>query len=356
MEGQHWALGGVVQGGRELVERHQARPWLLGDSELFQADLVPPALLPVVPSPREQIKMASGGYTDLHRLFLQSMMSRAIVKVDGAKQLLLSIARLVGFQMAGVRDHEVTTILKEINKKISSFGMELKEILSEHDATKFVVLTNTTDSSAVIDKISHAYNEKERELFRLLLEGIVENESYGSISSMEALNLQINGMRAGDIQDALDKFVSDQWFLETDSGRLIPAARCIAEFDSYFKRCFPGRVHVCNLCSNVVFYGVECPSCSAVTHKHCFTTFNAKKSAPVCPLPSCREPVLGHSPQNGEERSRQKKKAGPGASKRGPSASTPQDTPTPSQEESPSSSQTDSTPITRGRRKRPSAD
>lgn len=65
-------------------------------------------------------------------------------------------------------------------------------------------------------RIDHVYTVKEREVFRLLLENIVRNENYGTLSSTEALNC-IPNMRAGDVQDVIDKLVSDQWFVETVS-------------------------------------------------------------------------------------------------------------------------------------------
>ncbi|XP_034256851.1 non-structural maintenance of chromosomes element 1 homolog [Thrips palmi] len=235
--------------------------------------------------------MANAMYNDLHRTFLQAMMSRAIISKTTACALLAQTSKLCGYQLPGdkAKDNELIEIVDEINAKISDFGQQLLLIKAESNSEEFLVFINLIDDSATMEKIDHVYSVKEREVFRLLLENIVRNENYGTLSSMEALNC-IPNMRAGDVQDIIDKLVADQWFVETNDGRLVPAPRCIGEFDLYFKRNFQDYVQKCT-CDTVVFYGVKCRHCNAINHRHCYVAFNKRRNGQPDKCPSCQEVV-----------------------------------------------------------------
>ena len=298
-------------------------------------------------------------YNDLHRLFLQAMQDRAVMAKEGAIKALKSHIKLLGFETA-VNEAELSLLIQEINLKISTFGMEIKELKCEITGKDFIVLVNLIDNSSVMERIDHIYSTKERTAFRKLLEAVVRYEPYGTISTTEALNLQVQ-MRPGEIQDLIEQFVGDKWFIHKE-GKLIPAPRLIAEFDTYLKKNFHDYVQVCQLCSNVVFYGVLCPGCENITHKHCFLIYNTKRKNPSekrCP--ACKETILGE--REGEEAAMPSRKRQRSAAENGHSPDTPDNTPSQpsresqsqlmeSQEETPGPSHRTGPASARGRRKR----
>ncbi|XP_026272043.1 uncharacterized protein LOC113202157 [Frankliniella occidentalis] len=304
--------------------------------------------------------MAGSGYNDLHRMYLQALMSRAIISRTSAIRLLKEVSLLLGYRTP-IKDDDVTETIAEINRKISEFGQEIKEIRAEKDGQQFVVLVNVVDNSSIFEKLNHTYTLKEREMFRLLLEAVVMAGTYGSVSTMDALHLNVPNMKAGDIQDTIDKLISDQWFIETDSGILVPAPRLIAEFDTYLKHNFHDHVTVC-LCNNVVFYGVQCPQCDAISHTHCFLTFNKRQQPHERKCPSCK--TIIHNEANGndsgedeEETPRQRKRhssQGAGRPRKSKTPDTPLNTPAVHVREAADAGEPmDTTPVpTRPRRKR----
>lgn len=50
----------------------------------------------------------------------------------------------------------------------------------------------------------------------------MRDEPYGNLSTMDALNLHIPNMRPGEIQDLIEKLVTDQWFVEMVSVWVMP--------------------------------------------------------------------------------------------------------------------------------------
>ncbi|KAK3927724.1 Non-structural maintenance of chromosomes element 1-like protein [Frankliniella fusca] len=297
--------------------------------------------------------MAGISYTDMHRMYLQAIMSRAIISRISALRLLKEVTALLGYR-SPIKDSDVSETIAEINTRISEFGQEIKEIRSEKDGEEFIVFVNLVDNSTIFEKVNHAYTIREREVFRLLLEAVVMAGTYGSVSTMDALHLNVPNMKAGEIQDTIDKLVSDQWFLETDSGRLVPAPRLIAEFDMYLKNNFHDHVNVC-LCNNVVFYGVQCPHCDHISHRHCFILFNRRNTTTEHKCPSCKALVVQENgdteeqtpqPRGGSSRSSSQQR-------NGNTPETPDNTPALPCEPSDASEPMDTTPApTRGRRKR----
>lgn len=71
----------------------------------------------------------------------------------------------------------------------------------------------------VFSRIDHKYSPKEREVFRVLLEAIVMSGTYGSVSSTDALHLNVPNasLGPGAMQDLLSRLIADQWFIETVS-------------------------------------------------------------------------------------------------------------------------------------------
>lgn len=317
--------------------------------------------------------MGTASYGELHKLFLQAMMSRCIVLKKTAVDHLKQISRMLGYSLKATEDM-VTEIVDEINSKISAMGMEIKEVIAEYDSLKYIILVNTKDESSIMEKIDHIYSPKEREIFRVLIEAIILSGTYGSISSMDALHLNIpNGyVRPGEMQDAIEKIVADKWLIETRTGLLVPGPRTIAEFDVYLKRNYEEMVQDCPLCSNVIFYGVLCPHCDAITHTHCFKAFNSRRGANdhICPQPACKKPIPTEAVQEQQEEEASQTQSKKKGSKRGrknatketpvntPSTSSQAETDNSAMEVAPAMEVDDTTPgpSTRRQRKRHSAD
>lgn len=84
----------------------------------------------------------SAEYSDIHRGFLQVVMSRGSISTDCAHKLLVDL-----FALRTYTEDQLATVIDSINEKIHPLDQRIDIVSSQYDDKGFVVMVNTTQSA-----------------------------------------------------------------------------------------------------------------------------------------------------------------------------------------------------------------
>uniref|UniRef100_A0A8C9K595 Non-structural maintenance of chromosomes element 1 homolog n=1 Tax=Panthera tigris altaica TaxID=74533 RepID=A0A8C9K595_PANTA len=167
----------------------------------------------------------AGVMTDVHRRFLQLLMTHGVLEERGVRRLQKHCYRVHG-RTAAVE--ELEDFINNINSVLESLYIEIKKGATEDDGRPVYALVNL--ATTPVSKMASDFAENELDLFRKALELIIDSET-GFASSTNILNLvdQLKGkkMRKKEAEQVLQKFVQNKWLIEVRSGRA-EAATCPA--------------------------------------------------------------------------------------------------------------------------------
>nr|XP_037845652.1 non-structural maintenance of chromosomes element 1 homolog isoform X2 [Chlorocebus sabaeus] len=153
-----------------------------------------------------------GVMTDVHRRFLQLLMTHGVLEEWDVKRLQRHCYK--------VHDRNATVdkledFINNINSVLESLYIEIKRGVTEDDGRPIYALVNLATTS--ISKMATDFAENELDLFRKALELIIDSET-GFASSTNILNLvdQLKGkkMRKKEAEQVLQKFVQNKWLIE----------------------------------------------------------------------------------------------------------------------------------------------
>uniref|UniRef100_A0A5F7ZUW3 Non-structural maintenance of chromosomes element 1 homolog n=1 Tax=Macaca mulatta TaxID=9544 RepID=A0A5F7ZUW3_MACMU len=153
-----------------------------------------------------------GVMTDVHRRFLQLLMTHGVLEEWDVKRLQRHCYK--------VHDRNATVdkledFINNINSVLESLYIEIKRGVTEDDGRPIYALVNLATTS--ISKMATDFAENELDLFRKALELIIDSET-GFASSTNILNLvdQLKGkkMRKKEAEQVLQKFVQSKWLIE----------------------------------------------------------------------------------------------------------------------------------------------
>ncbi|XP_008564840.1 PREDICTED: non-structural maintenance of chromosomes element 1 homolog isoform X2 [Galeopterus variegatus] len=156
-----------------------------------------------------------GIMTDVHRRFLQLLMTHGVLEERDVKRLQKHCYE--------VHDRNATVekledFINNINSVLESLYIEIKKGVTEDDGRPFYALVNLATTS--VSKMATDFAENELDLFRKALELIIDSET-GFASSTNILNLvdQLKGkkMRKKEAEQVLQKFVQNKWLIEGQS-------------------------------------------------------------------------------------------------------------------------------------------
>ncbi|XP_073882910.1 non-structural maintenance of chromosomes element 1 homolog isoform X3 [Macaca fascicularis] len=156
-----------------------------------------------------------GVMTDVHRRFLQLLMTHGVLEEWDVKRLQRHCYK--------VHDRNATVdkledFINNINSVLESLYIEIKRGVTEDDGRPIYALVNLATTS--ISKMATDFAENELDLFRKALELIIDSET-GFASSTNILNLvdQLKGkkMRKKEAEQVLQKFVQNKWLIEGQS-------------------------------------------------------------------------------------------------------------------------------------------
>lgn len=219
-----------------------------------------------------------------HRHFLQTFMSYGIMK---GKEVKDSHKEAVEKYGGAYSETDLVQFVKTVNDSIKPFHLEIKKAIEEFGGAHFYVLVNTSETA--IMRLSSDFTVNELELFKKLVEAIVESED-GLVSTTDALNLTDRLERIKftktDAVKLYDTLIRKKWIKEFE-GSYHLTARSIAELEQYILEQYETAVK-CYLCKKLCLHGQNCAECDVRLHVFCASRcFRASPNA-VCPNTRCR--------------------------------------------------------------------
>ncbi|GFZ42412.1 hypothetical protein JCM24511_00127 [Saitozyma sp. JCM 24511] len=233
--------------------------------------------------------------TNLHRVYLQSLLSRRAMPEEVALELYkraIAACRKIDddFRPTHQPDHngfvaftgDLTTILEDV-------GMDVRRSREETKSGRgWLALVNIDPTEAMVQ--GSDYTPLEIDYYRQVVSGIIASYPANSIGSNHALRLtsELQGAMTKTVADALLKsFVSRGW---------LARSRAVMELESWLKQEFDDYVQTCKRCDKIVLAGVVCGNeeCDAHLHPYCHATI-LRAQNPRCP--ACQTSFTTHPPR-----------------------------------------------------------
>jgi len=229
---------------------------------------------------------------DVHRLFLQSAISRRVLSAELAKVIWKQCVEAVKaadntLQINASIANDWGAFLTSLNKSLDPLDLELSRIRNEVTGKEMYALVNRRDDE--IARIASDYTPLEISYFRALVEQIMlaQNSSY-SISSLAALrevNALTSPMSKTQAETVLASFVTKGWLLKSKKGRFSLSPRALLELQPYLKSTYPDEILDCTICYEILTRGHACPraNCRVRMHDACYETYRRSNSkCPAC--------------------------------------------------------------------------
>lgn len=257
-------------------------------------------------------------YTDIHRFFLQEMMTVGILDAFDVKNLYASSHKAFN---ADADERNLHKFIKAIKVKIQPLGMDIRKWHDEdgwkkgRGKTTFYVLTCSTERSCaefplLASKAMPDFTPKEVEYLKLIMRNILTSDQR-EIRRQEALNLTLelsgtNRLSMSDAEKTILAFKARKWVKfcpRQENIRL--TARFLAEMQSYLLNLrnkaleaedddHPGAgVNICPAtgCNLLVIRGYSCGSCDKTFHLYCVTDQDGTGQETHGRCPKCQVPM-----------------------------------------------------------------
>nr|XP_019843433.1 PREDICTED: non-structural maintenance of chromosomes element 1 homolog isoform X2 [Bos indicus] len=157
----------------------------------------------------------TGVMTDVHRRFLQLLMTHGVLEECDVKRLQKHCYKV---HDCNATVEKLEDFINTINSVLESLYIEIKKGVTEDDGRPIYALVNLATTS--VSKMASDFAENELDLFRKALELIIDSDT-GFASSTNILNLvdQLKGkkMRKKEAEHVLQKFVQNKWLIEGQS-------------------------------------------------------------------------------------------------------------------------------------------
>uniref|UniRef100_A0A0B6ZPW6 Non-structural maintenance of chromosomes element 1 homolog n=2 Tax=Arion vulgaris TaxID=1028688 RepID=A0A0B6ZPW6_9EUPU len=216
------------------------------------------------------------------KMFLQCFLSQGILNAREVKNLLKKCDVQVDSK------EEMAKYVQNANASIAFVNLEIKKGIQEEDGASFYCLVNTVETS--ISRMLSTYSPNELELFKKLIEQIVETED-GKIGSLAALSLTEKldkRMGKEEAQNFLERLEKDKWIKKESDGKISLSVRSIVELDQYLKDMYQEVIKMCYICTKICLLGEICPKCGIKIHKKCAQTLFDNRTEKKCPDRHCR--------------------------------------------------------------------
>lgn len=228
---------------------------------------------------------------DSHRMVLQHFMCKGLLNRDEMCKIYSQSRRKSQEEFDEANFEELKNFINTINQNIKPFNLEIKKGFEEHDGTSFYSLVNTIESP--ISRLSSIYTPNEMELFKKLVEYIVEAED-GKIGSRVALNLTERlekKMGKEDAQNFFNKLEKEKWIHTGEDGKIVLSGRTIVELDQYLQEMYPDFINKCYLCDKICLMSETCANCGIKLHVRCSRNFfERSQQDKCCPARDCGAP------------------------------------------------------------------
>ncbi|KAG6903216.1 hypothetical protein C0995_002759 [Termitomyces sp. Mi166 len=236
--------------------------------------------------------------SDVQRVFLQAILSRAIVSEKLAQTLWTKSIDAVNaanpeleIRRPAGRDTWNEFVTK-VNQSLDSLDLEFRHLHDEISGTQMYALVNRKGDE--IAQMATEYTAAEIAFFKAIIELIMlaPRRSF-SVSSTAALR-EVSAIRPktnmskSQAEAVIGSFVAKGWLVKSSHGRYSLSPRSLLELSPYLKTTYPEELIECTICLEIITRGVACPrdNCKTWLHYHCFTNFIRHQKQ----CPTCRDP------------------------------------------------------------------
>ncbi|KAJ7632558.1 hypothetical protein FB45DRAFT_1146824 [Roridomyces roridus] len=227
--------------------------------------------------------MARVSSKDVHRLFLQAVLSRGFLSAKLAQVLWEKSRDAV--QAVGGDDVELapagdwdTSSFRQFQEEMT--GREMYAIVNRKDDPIAQMATEYTPGEiayfkAMVSRANHARSTSNPSPYPPWLR----------LREVAALKPKSN-MSKTQAEVVLASFVAQGWLLRSKRGRYSLSTRAVLELLPYLKSTYPDEIAECTICLEMVTKGVACTTaqCQACTHYHCFKKYmrTRRRECPSC--------------------------------------------------------------------------
>ncbi|KAJ1067293.1 hypothetical protein K5549_010411 [Capra hircus] len=219
----------------------------------------------------------TGIMTDVHRRFLQLLMTHGVLEECDVKRLQKHCYKV---HDCNATIEKLEDFINNINSVLESLYIEIKKGVTEDDGRPIYALVNLATTS--ISKMASDFAENELDLFRKALELIIDSDT-GFASSTNILNLvdQLKGkkMRKKEAEHVLQKFVQNKWLIEWSSSCPLQGP-LVLRVQAWGRPCCSKGLTATH---SALLWGQSCETCGIRMHLPCVAKYFQSNSEPHCP-------------------------------------------------------------------------
>lgn len=267
----------------------------------------------------------NGPYTDSHRAFLQSLLSRQTITYDQAKPLIAAIQTAANPERPTLAEDVTPEDFEEythtINAALSPFDFEIRSSLHQTSKQRIYALVNTT--SDALTQMATVHTPDEIAFVKRVLDAMfdtynTQRAEVMAVTSMQALKLakgdrerresggqsQSQGLTMAQAEKVLEALVDEGWFDKSASGFYSLTPRALMELRTWLVDTYNEqdeeeeeeddeedgervvKIKSCAACRDIVTVGQRCPNlpCNLRLHDHCVRNmFRARQNNEQCP-------------------------------------------------------------------------
>jgi hypothetical protein len=218
---------------------------------------------------------------------LQALMTSGSFTENELMKVFKEIFTHFGVTEGNPRDataEDLTKTIDLINVRINRFDQRVVKHFYKDE--NYYCFCSTAQTS--LSKMQSAYSENELDLFKLILNKIVDNEELRT-TPISIMNLQIDGnsgkVKTLRVEKLLEEWIRSGYFVRENNSILL-GPKSLIEFKEILQSFELEYLRTCVLCDDIAPWGVACSACHTATyHKHCILKFLARSEKCV----SCNE-------------------------------------------------------------------
>ncbi|KLO12600.1 hypothetical protein SCHPADRAFT_829242 [Schizopora paradoxa] len=230
---------------------------------------------------------------DVHRLFLQAVLSRRMMPEKVARTLWVKCKEAVASVGdvnidAGDTDDGWNAFIDKVQQALNPLDLEFRNMIDDNSNTRVYALLNRKGDD--IAQLASDYNPAEIAYFKAVVEQIILSPKYVySISSLGALretaSIKPSTISKAHAETLLTSFVARGWLAKSARGRYSLAVRSLLELNNYLEK-YGDECVDCTICHEKVYKGIMCatPNCKTFLHKQCADTLRRHRrgTCPTC--------------------------------------------------------------------------
>ncbi|WWD16368.1 hypothetical protein CI109_100794 [Kwoniella shandongensis] len=233
--------------------------------------------------------------TNLHKLFIQSMLSRRAAREHVVLELYKrAISACQAYDDTFRPTHRpdlagLNAFMVEATELLHDLGMEFVRGQEQTGKGKgWIVLRNIDPTEVALQATDYSSNEVD--FYRKVIEGVILSYPAYSVSHRQATSIVSElktQMTRSNAESLLDSLCSRGWLSKSQRGRYTLGVRGAVELEPYLKQEYEGDIHNCRHCKRLLLAGCVCSQagCSAHFHSYCYDSL---VKLPRASCPDCK--------------------------------------------------------------------